>query len=62
MAPTQDPPNGGICVFCGKPYVKENWMYGNNPEPLFPYDEHRACDECNAKHVVPARLRALRDR
>jgi hypothetical protein len=32
--------------------------YGNNPEPLKRYDE-RCCDDCNAKIVVPERIRLI---
>lgn len=40
------------CVICGKPITG----YGNNPAPV--KDEGRCCDDCNAEHVVPARMMA----
>ena len=41
------------CVICGKEFVG----YGNNAEPV---KSGACCDECNAKVVVPARLKKLR--
>ncbi len=41
----------GTCAICGNNYGH----YGNNPEPLLPY-ERRVCDDCNAFVVIPARL------
>jgi hypothetical protein len=43
-----------LCCFCGQPFGE----FGNNPEPLNPYSE-RCCDDCNARVVIPARLRLL---
>ena len=39
-----------VCCICGEPYSG----YGNNPAPVS--DEGKACDACNAKFVIPARL------
>ena len=44
----------GICAICGKTYDD----YGNNPEPLMPF-ENRVCNECNSNYVIPARLLEL---
>ena len=44
------------CSLCGKKFVG----FGNNPEPLAPYEE-RGCDECNTKYVIPARIYGLKD-
>jgi len=43
------------CSICGKEYEG----HGNNAHPY----PGRCCDECNTKHVIPARfkLAALRD-
>ena len=49
-------PNDGLCVFCGRPYAEAHWDGGHNPEPLYPYEEARACGECNYSLVIPARL------
>lgn len=38
------------CAFCGKEIVG----YGNNPAPFT--NKGEACDECNTKYVIPARL------
>jgi DNA-directed RNA polymerase subunit RPC12/RpoP len=39
------------CVICNKEFEG----YGNNPEPV--KNKGRCCDECNAKFVIPARLK-----
>jgi len=39
-----------ICCLCGEQFDG----YGNNPAPL---KDGVCCDECNAKKVIPARLR-----
>ena len=44
------------CVLCGK-HIDG---YGNNPAPLA--DEGKCCDECNKTKVIPARIKALRDK
>lgn len=41
----------GICCICGKPYT--HW--GNNPEPVMPFESGRCCDECNSTVVIKAR-------
>ena len=38
------------CVICQDPV----YGYGNNPAPL--HEEGSCCNECNLKHVIPARL------
>lgn len=43
------------CSFCGY----ELHGYGNNPEPVKPYEE-RCCDDCNVQIVLLARLKAMR--
>ena len=34
--------------------------YGNNPWPVTQGEDDRCCDDCNAIHVVPARIANLR--
>ena len=46
-----------LCCICGEQLDG----YGNNPEPLMPYEEGRCCDGCNLKFVIPARLAAMED-
>lgn len=41
------------CILCGGPL---NDPYGHNPAPLASMDEGRACGDCNATKVIPARL------
>lgn len=38
------------CCFCGR----DAGEYGNNVDPI--EIEGRACDECNMRYVIPARL------
>ena len=38
------------CVICGKEYDG----FGNNAEPV---KKGRCCDECNARKVLPARIK-----
>jgi hypothetical protein len=45
--------NPKICSICGEPYSGN----GNEAEPV---NDGKCCDDCNAKHVVPARLAELR--
>lgn len=42
------------CVICKRQY----FGWGNNPDPVA--KEGKACDECNATKVIPARLKILR--
>lgn len=44
-----------ICSICGKEF--EGW--GNNPEPVKPFEAGECCDECNQDKVIPARLDAI---
>jgi hypothetical protein len=44
--------NDGRCCFCGADYGQ----WGNNPEPVMPYESNRACNACNDKIVIPVRL------
>ena len=37
------------CVICGRAFCG----YGNNAEPV---KDGLCCDECNAYHVIPARI------
>jgi hypothetical protein len=41
------------CSICGKDYVG----FGNNAAPL---NDGRCCDDCNARFVVPLRLKMAR--
>ena len=43
------------CCICGKEFEG----YGNNPEPVKPFDEGVCCDECNFNVVVPKRFEEL---
>ena len=42
------------CTICGRTY----YGYGHVAEPVAP---GRCCDECNAQHVVPRRIRLVVD-
>lgn len=44
-----------VCCICGKEFEG----YGNNPEPVKPFDEGRCCDECNANAVIPKRMELI---
>ena len=44
------------CVLCGD--LSRGW--GNNPEPLKPFESGRCCGVCNADKVIPARLTNIR--
>jgi len=48
-------PEVGECCLCGHAYEH----FGNNPEPLMSFDAGRCCDSCNARKVIPARLRGV---
>ena len=41
-----------ICSICGKKFEG----YGNNPYPVTKGADDRCCDDCNATHVIPARI------
>jgi hypothetical protein len=41
-----------VCVLCGRNFGE----WGNNPEPLVPFDLGRCCNDCNTTKVIPARL------
>lgn len=43
------------CSLCGCEFL--GW--GNNPEPLAPFED-RCCDACNMLKVIPARLERMR--
>ena len=43
------------CVLCDG----ESYGYGNNPEPIKPYDAGRCCEACNTMMVIPARMAAI---
>jgi hypothetical protein len=47
--PLGDEPDYETCSICGRLFTG----YGNNAKPV---NEGRCCDECNAAHVIPARL------
>ena len=42
-----------ICCFCGL----TAGPYGNNPEPASLVEGAVSCDSCNARLVIPARLK-----
>ena len=44
-----------ICCICNEPFI--GW--GNNPWPVA--EEGQCCDDCNAAHVIPARLQKMRE-
>lgn len=41
------------CVICGRPLDG----HGNNAEPV---KKGFCCNQCNSKHVIPARIREMR--
>ena len=43
------------CVLCGG----DSTGWGNNPEPLKPFDAGRCCEACNTMMVIPARMAAI---
>lgn len=43
------------CCICGK----EAEGYGNNPEPVQPYDSGKCCNDCNRDVVIPKRIELL---
>lgn len=47
-----------VCSLCGGVFT--GW--GNNPWPVDKRDCARCCDLCNAKYVVPARIKSMMER
>ena len=55
------------CCICNKIFnvtTSEYSEWGNNPEPVTPYedeqgDELRCCDRCNTEVVVPQRMKEM---
>ena len=45
-------PKTYTCCICGREFHN----YGNNPQPISQKIEDRCCNECNLKHVMPARI------
>jgi len=45
------------CVLCGRTF----YGFGNNPEPLVPFESGRCCDDCNRDKVIVERLRRVLD-
>ena len=48
-----------ICSICHQPIVPHpltGWAHGNNAEPL---NSGRCCDDCDAIHVIPERIRRI---
>ena len=54
MARKSKKKNLNTCVICGAKF--EGW--GNNPWPIA--EKGECCQECNFKHVIPARIALLR--
>lgn len=46
-----------FCCICGEPIEG----HGNNPEPYISAEEGRACDSCNVRFVMPARMEMMED-
>ena len=46
-----------VCCICGKRFKG----YGNNPEPVKPFEEGVCCDECNETVVMTARIEKILD-
>lgn len=46
-----------FCCICGEPIEG----YGNNPEPFMSAMDGQACDGCNLKFVIPARLAQMKE-
>ena len=47
------------CCICGK---KCENQWGNNPYPVDKNEDHRCCNECNDKFVIPERIRIAIER
>jgi len=39
------------CVICHATFVG----FGNNPDPVAPFNSGRCCDACNSTYVIPTR-------
>lgn len=46
--------NEKTCCICGRKFT--GW--GNNPYPV--KDQGECCNDCNQRHVIPARLAAVK--
>jgi len=44
-----------ICCICGK----ECMGYGNNPEPVKPFESGVCCDDCNMNVVILKRMKLI---
>jgi len=47
-------PGASECCICGKPYGG----HGHNADPI---KHGRCCNRCNDVHVIPARIRKMRE-
>ena len=48
--------NKHICCICGKEFEG----YGNNPDPIVPFESgETCCNDCNANVVIPKRIELL---
>jgi hypothetical protein len=47
-----------VCVICKRQVTDQ---YGNNPDPVRPFGTGKCCNECNSVHVIPARVRNMRE-
>jgi hypothetical protein len=46
-----------ICSICARPIpVVHGWKYGNNAQPV---NNGRCCSDCDARVVIPMRLRQM---
>ena len=43
------------CCICEQDFTE----WGNNPEPIKPFEEGKCCNTCNDIYVIPARMRRL---
>ena len=46
-----------ICCLCGDPIIEQE---RNNPDPVVTDPDAWCCPKCNAKYVIPARLKEYR--
>ena len=44
-----------ICCICGQVFLG----FGNNPWPVVTDEDAMCCDDCNARKVVPARIKLM---